>query len=301
VKVPAGIQPTMEPRSQAADVRLGDREQRLRQVAREFESLLMNTLLRSMRETVPKSDLIDNDGEISYYNQMHDDALAQQTAGGPSGLGIADMIVRRYLPYLEEENEGGGAPAAPQVLPEKGLAAYRRVAMQPLVEQALTVHDPKSQLRERAADIGGSVADSLSRFETEIHEASAETGVEPELLLAVMAQESAGRPDAVSGKGARGLMQLMPATAREVGVENIDDPGQNIRGGARYLSRLRDRFGDRLDLVLAGYNAGPGSVSRAGDRVPQYPETENYVSRVSTLYDRLDGREFAHGSETINR
>ena len=301
MKVPSGIQPTMDPRSQAADVRLGDREQRLRQVAQEFESLLMNTLLRSMRETVPKSDLIDNDGEISYYNQMYDDALAQQTAGGPSGLGIADMIVRRYLPYMGEGNDQGGAPAAPQVLPEKGLAAYRRAAMQPVVEQALAGHDPQSQLRERAADIGGAVADSLSRFEAEIHEASAETGVEPELLLAVMAQESAGRADAVSGKGARGLMQLMPATAREVGVENIDDPAQNIRGGARYLSRLRERFGDRLDLVLAGYNAGPGSVSRAGDRVPQYPETENYVSSVSALYDRLDGREFVHGQETINR
>lgn len=300
----SGINPTTEARSRASDMRGADQRARLRVVAQEFESLLMNTLMRSMRETVPQSDLIDNEGEIRFYNQMFDDALAQQTAAGPSGLGIAEMIERQYAPFLaggedggEEGGAAGGVPAlaapVPTATAEQGAAAYRRAAIQPVIREALAAAERPDDLRERVASVGGAVADTLDRYETEIRRASDETGVEPELLLAVIARESGGRAEAVSGKGARGLMQLMPATAREVGVEDIHDPAQNIAGGARYLSRLRERFGDSLDLVLAGYNAGPGTVSRAGDRVPDYPETVNYVNEVTSLYDRLAGRESA--------
>jgi len=84
-------------------------------------------------------------------------------------------------------------------------------------------------------------------------------------------------------------MQLMPDTAREVGVSDPLDPSQNIAGGARYLAHLRDRFGDDLELVLAAYNAGPGNVRRAGDAVPPFAETRDYVHKVSELYGELEG------------
>ncbi|WP_051275939.1 transglycosylase SLT domain-containing protein [Desulfovirgula thermocuniculi] len=119
-------------------------------------------------------------------------------------------------------------------------------------------------------------------------EASRETGLDPRLLKAVAAAESGFDPRAVSPKGALGLMQLMPGTAREVGVSDPFDPAQSVRGGARYLRSLLDRFGGRLDLALAAYNAGPGVVERHGG-VPPYRETREYVRRVIKIFGRLGG------------
>jgi soluble lytic murein transglycosylase-like protein len=104
-------------------------------------------------------------------------------------------------------------------------------------------------------------------------------GLDPELVRAVVAVESGFRPDAVSPKGAQGLMQLMPATARALGVTDPFDPAANIDGGTRYLRILVTRYGGDLRRALAAYNAGEGAVARHGG-VPPYPETLAYVRRV---------------------
>jgi len=107
-------------------------------------------------------------------------------------------------------------------------------------------------------------------------------GLDPVLVQAVIQAESAYDAGAVSQKGAIGLMQLMPETARELGVDPWD-PEQNVRGGTLYLRRLIDSFEGDLQLALAGYNAGPGAVKRYGG-IPPYSETTSYVSRVLGLY-----------------
>lgn len=99
------------------------------------------------------------------------------------------------------------------------------------------------------------------------------------LLKAVAKAESDFTPDAVSHCGAQGIMQLMPATARSLGVANAFDPAQNIMGGAKFLRQLLDRFDGNVTLALAGYNAGPGAVQKYGG-VPPYKETQNYVTKV---------------------
>lgn len=109
-------------------------------------------------------------------------------------------------------------------------------------------------------------------------------GIDPLLLYSVMHQESSFKSHAVSPKGARGLMQLMPGTAIRFGVTNIFDPRQNIEGGARYLRFLTDRFNGELSLVLAGYNAGEGAVEKYGWRIPPYAETQEYVRRIARRY-----------------
>jgi soluble lytic murein transglycosylase-like protein len=117
-----------------------------------------------------------------------------------------------------------------------------------------------------------------------VAEAARRHEVEPALLHAVITAESAYNAKAVSPKGAAGLMQLMPATARRLGVANVYDPDQNIQGGAQYLKELLERFDNDLSLTLAAYNAGEHAVARYGNRVPPYRETRGYVTRVLGLY-----------------
>ena len=109
-------------------------------------------------------------------------------------------------------------------------------------------------------------------------------GLSPRLVQSVVQVESGYNPKALSSKGAMGLMQLMPATARELGVTDPWDPEQNIRGGARYLRLQMDRFGD-LTLALAAYNAGPTAVARYKG-IPPYKETQRYVQKVLGLYQK---------------
>ena len=129
-----------------------------------------------------------------------------------------------------------------------------------------------------------------------LHEASKTHGIDYSLLKALIVTESGFNPNAVSPKGAVGLMQLIPPTAQRYGVtaakggtieEKLTDPKTNIKAGARYLADLMRKFPGRLELVLAAYNAGEGAVQRAGNKIPNYPETQNYVKTVMQLYTGL--------------
>jgi soluble lytic murein transglycosylase-like protein len=120
-----------------------------------------------------------------------------------------------------------------------------------------------------------------------IIESGVRNGVDPVLLYAQMHQESSFKRGAISPKGARGLMQLMPGTAARFGVSNIFDPRQNIEGGARYMRFLLDHFDGDVSLALAGYNAGEGAVLKYGRRIPPYRETQEYVRRISQRYSQL--------------
>ncbi|MBI2343526.1 MAG: lytic transglycosylase domain-containing protein [Deltaproteobacteria bacterium] len=132
----------------------------------------------------------------------------------------------------------------------------------------------------------------LAHFAPLIARHAAKYQVPIELICGVMIQESGANPRARSHCGASGLMQLMPATAKRMGVRNIWDPAQNIEGGVRYLRYLMDTFRGKMPFVIAGYNAGEGAVQKHGG-IPPYAETQNYVPRVlsyaRTVRDILSG------------
>ncbi len=127
-----------------------------------------------------------------------------------------------------------------------------------------------------------------ARLDQLVRENGARHGVDPYLIFCVMEHESHFRVRAVSPAGARGLMQLMPGTARRFGVRNVFDPAQNVAGGTRYLKELLEMWGGRVDLALASYNAGEGAVMKYGKRVPPYRETRNYVRLIGARYGRSD-------------
>jgi hypothetical protein len=140
------------------------------------------------------------------------------------------------------------------------------------------------------------ISPSYKQVKHHMREASRAHGVDYELLQALIATESGFDASAVSPKGAVGLMQVMPATAQRYGVsgdtrnpveKKLTDPRTNIGAGTRYLSYLQGLFPGNLELALAAYNAGEGAVQRAGNRVPNYRETQNYVKTVMQLYSML--------------
>ena len=140
------------------------------------------------------------------------------------------------------------------------------------------------------------ISPGYKRVRTHIRGAAETYGLEYELLKAVIATESGFDPQAVSPKGAVGLMQLMPATASRFGVsadkkrsvaQKLEDPATNLGAGASYLRYLLKLFDGRMDLALAAYNAGEGAVQRAGNHIPAYRETQNYVKSVLGLYTML--------------
>jgi soluble lytic murein transglycosylase-like protein len=139
--------------------------------------------------------------------------------------------------------------------------------------------DPGVQTTTRVVTSRAAMYDNL------IVEHAQMNGLRPDLVRAVVQVESGFNPYARSPKGAKGLMQLMPDTAREFGVTNPYNPIENVRAGTRYLRQLLDRYDNNEELALAAYNAGPRAVDRYGETVPPYRETRNYVSKI----DRIAG------------
>jgi soluble lytic murein transglycosylase-like protein len=166
-----------------------------------------------------------------------------------------------------------------------GSAHFSNVPTDPRFKLLLSVPKDELPLQDSKASI-----DWLARsaqFDPAIAIAAKASIVPAALVRAVIVVESGFNPRAVSKRGAVGLMQLLPATARRYGVKDIYDPGQNIRAGARYLSDLLTRFDSNLELALAAYNAGEEAVERYGRRVPPYAETRNYVPSVMRVYQKL--------------
>jgi len=210
------------------------------------------------------------------------DAIAQPA---PSNNGTFDGPTWIYL-------KGGARVEADSASQSPAGVWYKRGGMSIFIEgtriDRVELEDAavvaSTGKKERGWSTGRAGLDSL------IRQNGNKYNVDPYLIFLVMEQESHFNTHAVSPKGARGLLQLMPGTAARFGVRRPHDPAQNISGGTRYLRELLNRFNNRVDLVLASYNAGEGAVAKFGNKVPPYRETRNYVKKISYRYKRTTAR-----------
>lgn len=204
-------------------------------------------------------------------------ATREQTAGDSvRGATLTDYRRQRHSDpaavFFSQSTIFGGVQRsfAAELAGSRSYADLRRPT-------ARSVSTETSAVRAAAPSDAG--PDSDGSIQDSIRQASATYNLPEKLIESVIRAESGFQPDAVSPAGAQGLMQLMPATARELGVADPFDVHQNIDGGARYLRQMMDRFDGDLKLALAAYNAGPGTVARCDGDVP-YPETRDYVKQV---------------------
>ena len=215
----------------------------------------------------------------------HFEVPEMAAARAPSNNGTYDQPAWIYL-------KGGPRVEADSASQSPAGVWYKRGAMSIFIDAArvdrIETEDPATvaQTGKKASgwSTGRAGLDSL------IRQNGYKYNVDPYLIFLVMEQESHFNTHAVSPKGARGLMQLMPGTGARYGVRRPHDPAQNIAGGTRYLRELLNRFNNRVDLVLASYNAGEGAVAKFGNKVPPYQETRNYVKQISKRYKRAIAR-----------
>ena len=194
----------------------------------------------------------------------------------------SDSPRRKLMYWSSKENRWKAVPSA--------NAAAMRAAQSAAAEVSEFLGRESNQSATAkivAANFRGPVASPLD-IDAAIDEAAARHNVDPNLVRAVVKVESNFNPNAVSRKGAMGLMQLMPSTARQLKVKNPFDPEQNVDAGVRHLKQLLENYGGDIKLTLAAYNAGAGAVARSSG-VPHYAETQNYVRRITNLYNAGSG------------
>ncbi|MCX8106340.1 MAG: transglycosylase SLT domain-containing protein [Ignavibacterium album] len=240
-------------------------KKKLADASKQFESLLTSMMLKSMSQTTGGLFGEENFGG-DFFESIFQYEIANQISKG-KGLGVADMIYKKITgesiqnANLKKENKDLPVNTAPKI----ELKKTEVPALKP-TEQAL---------------------DRVSRYESIIEEAAQTHGVDKNLIKAVILAESAGKENALSTANAKGLMQLIDATADYLGVRNVWNPKENIFGGTKYLAELLRKYDGDLRLALAGYNAGPGNVDKYND-IPPFTETQTYVKRVMGYLNHIE-------------
>jgi len=235
---------------------------KLKKAAQDFESLFTSMMLKSMSQTTEGLFGEESFGG-DFYNTIFENEIASEISKG-KGIGIADFIYKK----LENKNLLKNS--------DNKINETEQIKIKTEFKDLPVIKPGKNSLKR------------LSKYEPYIIEASEIYGVDKNLIRSVILTESAANEKALSKAKAKGLMQLMDGTAREMGVNNVWDPRENIFGGTKYLAQILRQYNGDLKLSLASYNAGPGNVAKFNG-IPPFEETQNYVARVLGYLNHLNG------------
>ncbi len=255
-------------------------------------ALMASTIAATSLSLTPRVCAADGDGSSEKITATDDHGrtiyVNDSVTAAPAHHAEASESPPRMLTYWSSK-EGRWKPVPP------ANAASMRAARSAAAEVSQYIGRESSQSANAKIVAANSMRTSATPVDvdTAIEEAAARHNVDPNLVRAVVKVESNFNPNAVSRKGAMGLMQLMPSTARQLNVKNPFDPEQNVDAGVRHLKQLLESYGGDIKLTLAAYNAGAGAVARSSG-VPRFAETQNYVRRITNLY--YGGATFDAGS-----
>lgn len=236
---------------------------KIAEASKGFESLLSSMMLKSMTQTTGGMFGEDSYGG-DYFGSIFETEIADKMSEG-KGLGVAEVLFRKLTGEDIDEYVKLAKRRIETTSEKIGLTNIEGVTISP----------------------SSSSIDRVGKFEDIIKEASEMYGVDVNLIKSVILTESAGNERALSKVKAKGLMQLMDGTARDLGVKNSWDPKENIMGGTKYLAGLLRQYNGNVKLALAGYNAGPGNVEKYNG-IPPFEETKNYITRVTGYLNHLN-------------
>jgi hypothetical protein len=263
-----------------------------------FVALILFSAIGAFSQARPVLDNFDIRGGVRVRNLPGDAPKAITTVSGSKR-----RAVRHYIPSPMTGDDYARAVSSRSSIAEKDL-------IKTTVQRTRIVYDDYMPTINRMPAVNytkliTATGNHLKGYSTGdvvidafIVDSSKRYSIDPLLIYSQMSQESSFKRGARSKKGASGLMQLMPATARRLGVTDIYDPQQNIEGGVKYMRILLNLFDGDVDLALAGYNAGEGAVMKYGYQIPPYNETQDYVRRISTRYRSLTGVQTARNTRT---
>lgn len=256
-----------------------DQKRKLVQAAVEFEALLVSNMLKAMNPEPQEEDGEDSlfsttSSSRSMYMGFVLDSVSRNIAES-GGLHLAESIVSSYgidfNDYIKDIRRESSF-----------IQSWNNIP--PIADFPVNIPDNSSTVNSELQITSNALYEADS-YDEIISEAARIYNLDPKLIRALIMIESGGHQNITSNAGAGGLMQLMPDTARSLGVTDVFNPVQNIFGGCKYLRAMMDRYDNNVELALAAYNAGPGAVDRYNG-IPPYNETQNYVRAVSGLWNK---------------
>lgn len=269
-----------------------------------FEILIYNPPIIKVMRSDYKNNAGFSTSKYHHYRQTRSesgsfsDVLQNKQASNPSQQVGASQAGGGFNwgkgPLAQAENVSQRSASLARS-PHKVISS--RIGYHPSSNQTASKHLKYS---DSVHAVKASTAQKIQNYQDVIVKYSNKYGVDPNLVAGLIKQESNYNPKAKSHAGAMGMMQLMPGTARMMGVKNAYDPEQNIEGGVKYLSQMLDKFDGNVELSLAAYNAGPGNVAKYGNKVPPFKETQHYVKVVAQNAESIRAAGFFDTSSRSN-